>query len=299
MRFAILGTNGSWHAEKLLQAGRDLGHEMSLVDFQRLTARISSHESTLECDGIDLMTFDGVLVRGVPAGTLEQVVFRMDALHRLESAGVRVLNSPRAIETCVDKYLATARLQSAGIPVPRTIVCEGMEEALGAFEQLGRNVVVKPIFGSEGRGILRADTEAIAYRVFWTLFKMQAVLYVQEYIAHPGHDIRALVVGGKVLASMKRSSGTDFRTNVAQGGSYASFVLSEEWEEWALRAASAVGAEVAGVDLLPDAAGKPLVLEVNSTPGFKALSQTTRQDIPREIVRCLAERGLSGSGPRG
>ncbi|MFO0944716.1 MAG: RimK family alpha-L-glutamate ligase [Planctomycetota bacterium] len=289
MKLAILGTAGSWHAEQLLHAGQNLGHEMVEVDFKRLTARLSMRESAVGCGEVDLMEFDGVLVRGVPAGTLEQVVFRMDALHRLETAGVRVINPPKAIETCVDKYLTTARLQSAGIPVPRTVVCEGLDEAMEAFERLGKNVVVKPIFGSEGRGILRAETEAMAYRVFWTLFKLQAVLYIQEFIPHPGHDVRVLTIGDRVFTAMRRVSRGDFRTNVAQGGSFEAFELPPVWEDLALRAAKAVAAPIAGVDLLPDGSGSPMVIEVNSTPGFKALSQTTAKNIPAAMIEYLAE----------
>ena len=93
----------------------------------------------------------------MPPGSLEQVVFRMDVLNRLQARGVTVLNSPRALEMCVDKYLASACLETAGLPVPPTIVCQDAETALEAFEQLGGDVVVKPLFGSEGRGMVRVS----------------------------------------------------------------------------------------------------------------------------------------------
>jgi ribosomal protein S6--L-glutamate ligase len=230
-----------------------------------------------------------VLVRGVPAGGLEPIVFRMDALYRLATAGVRVVNAPKAIEACVDKYLATARLSAAGLPVPRTEVCERADDAMAAFERLGADVVLKPLFGSEGRGILRIDNVAVAERVFKALASVEAVLYLQEFVRHPGHDVRALVIGDRVTAAMRRRSNGDFRTNVARGGSFEACELSEEWSTLAVAAAKAVGAEIAGVDLLPDANGKPLVVEVNSTPGFKAIAQVTSVDLPQAIVRFVTE----------
>lgn len=288
MKIAILGTRGSWHTQRLHDAGISLGHEIHDIDFRRLRARLSPTDAALELEHFDVMNVDGVLVRGIPAGSLEQVVFRMDALHRLEAAGITVMNSARAIESCVDKYLTTARLQAWGLPVPRTITCESIEDAMEAYHLLGGDVVVKPLFGSEGRGIVRASSEALAYRVFWTLCKLQSILYIQEYIYHPGHDFRLFVIGGQVRAAMKRHATLDFRTNVAQGGVAEAYRPTEEWEELAVRAAEAVGAEIAGVDLMTGPEGLPVVIEVNSTPGFKALSQTTDINLAEAIFKHLA-----------
>src|SRR5262249_1671971 len=149
---------------------------------------------------------DAVIVRTMPPGSLEQVVFRMNLLARLEAAGVQVLNPPRAIECAVDKYLTTARLLDAGLPVPRTIVCENAEAGLLAFEEFGGDVVVKPVFGAEGRGILRASDPDLALRTFRTLERIGAVLYVQEFIEHEGFDLRVMVVDGRVLTAMRRRS---------------------------------------------------------------------------------------------
>jgi ribosomal protein S6--L-glutamate ligase len=290
VKIAILGTRGSWHAERLHEAGVKLGYDIYQIDFRRLRASLSSADASLELESFDLMNVDGVLVRGIPAGSLEQVVFRMDALHRLEAAGITVMNSARAVESCVDKYLTTARLQAWGLPVPRTITCESLDDAMEAYHRLGGDVVVKPLFGSEGRGIVRASSEAMAYRVFWTLSRLQSILYIQEYIYHPGHDYRLFVIGGQVKAAMKRHATLDFRTNVAQGGIAEAYRPTVEWEELAARATQAVGAEIAGVDLLTGPDGQPLVIEVNSTPGFKALSQTTDVTLAEAILRHLAQK---------
>jgi ribosomal protein S6--L-glutamate ligase len=297
MQVVILGLPDSWHVQQLAAAGEALGHAVRVVPFQRLTGLLGGRRAELRVGDFDLLAADGVAVRGIPPGTLEQVVFRMDALHRLQAAGVPVLNPPAAIEACVDKYLATARLQAAGLPVPRTAVCEDLDEAMAAFAALGGDVVVKPLFGSEGRGMLRIEDESLAYRVLRTLVKTGGVLYLQEHVPHPGGDVRALVLGGRVLAGMRRWSDADFRTNVSRGGRFERWDLPPAWQELAVRAAAAVGAVVAGVDLLAGPDGQPLVLEVNSTPGFQALVQTTAVPVPHEIMACLA--AMAGNARQG
>src|SRR6266851_3222831 len=148
MRIAILSAGSGWHVRDLQRAALALGHEAVAVDFRRLSACAGTPTNCLS-------GFDGVLVRTMPPGSLEQVIFRMDVLQSLQAEGVPVLNPPRALEICVDKYLASARLAAAGLRVPPTIVCQDAEAALEAFTTLGGDVVVKTLFGSEGRGMVR------------------------------------------------------------------------------------------------------------------------------------------------
>jgi ribosomal protein S6--L-glutamate ligase len=289
VRVAILGTPGSWHVEQFRSAAARLGLVADVVPLRALSAQIERTGAKLLVAGVNLLEVDRVLVRGIPAGSLEQVVLRMDVLHQLAAAGIKVLNPPRAVEACVDKHLATTRLHAAGLPVPRTAVCEGIEPALEAFHWLGGDVVVKPLFGSEGRGIVRIDNPILAERVFRALMSIQAIVYLQEFVAHPGYDVRALVLGDRVLAAMRRSSSSDFRTNVAQGAAVSPFHLPAEWHEMAVCAARTISAPLAGVDLLPNERGQPLVVEVNSAPGFRALAQTTAVDVPAAILRFLID----------
>src|SRR4051812_32401018 len=197
-----------WHVQDLDRAGGALavGFEAGPVPSVggRLGGVGAGGRERIEAGGIDLRGVAGVLVRMMPPGTLEQVVFRMDALHRLEAAGVAVVNAPRAIEAAVDKYLALARLDTEGLAVPATWVGESAAEALGAFEALGGDVVVKPLFGAEGRGLMRVADRELARRAFQALERLGAVLYVQQYVAHPGHDLRAFVLGGRVLGAIRR-----------------------------------------------------------------------------------------------
>src|SRR5262249_44045068 len=187
---------------------------------------------------------------------LEQVIFRMDVLQRLHARGIPVLNPPRSVEICVDKYLTTACLEAAGLPVPPTIVCQHADAALEAFAALGGDVIVKPLFGSEGRGMVRVSDTDLAWRTFRALERMQSVIYLQRYIPQPGWDLRALVLDGQILAAMRRRSAAGWRTNVAQGGRAEVTRLGSEQEQLALRAARVVGAAVAGVDLLPGPRGE-------------------------------------------
>src|SRR5208282_4013981 len=197
MRIGLLAGGDGWHARDLRRAARQLGHDTVLLDFRRLAAGVATK--------VDLPGgIDGVVVRTMPPGSLEQVVFRMDVLHRLQAGGVPVLNPPLALETCVDKYLASARLAAAGLPVPPTAVCQDADTALQAFADLGGDVIVKPLFGSEGRGMVRVSDPDLAWRTFRTLERLQLVLYLQRFIAHPGWDLRAFAIGGRVRASMRR-----------------------------------------------------------------------------------------------
>lgn len=282
MRIALLSGGTGWHVQDLARAATDLGHSASPLDFRTLSAGVNSASGTLA-------EFDALIVRTMPAGSLEQVVFRMDLLHEAAARGVPVLNPPRAVEVCVDKYLTTARLARAGISTPPTVVSQRSDDAMSHFARLGGDVVLKPIFGSEGRGMVRITDEETAWRTFRVLEQTGQVIYLQQFVRHPGWDLRAFVLGSRVIASMRRTAGADWRTNVAQGGVAQSVTLSEAETALALRAADAVGCPVAGVDLLPGPNGELFVIEVNAVPGWKALASACGVDVAKEVVRFLAE----------
>lgn len=287
MRFAILASPESWYFRDLARAaGAD--HEVVCLPFSEIQSRVERTGGVrITTADYDLAAFDAVLVRTMPPGSLEQVVFRMDALAQLESQGVVVLNPPKAVEVAVDKYLTTAKLARAGLHSPRTIACQTPDDAMAAFAELGGDVVVKPLFGSEGRGITRLTDEALALRAFKMLTQLGAVLYVQEYIAHEGYDCRLLVLGDDIFA-MKRTSTTDWRTNVSRGATTEAFSPDAALCDMARRAAAAVGAPIAGVDLLLGRDGQWYVLEVNAVPGWKALARTLDVDIARRVLEFTA-----------
>lgn len=280
-----------WHVGDLRRAASDLGVDFRPIPFPTVSGRVGMGGPGIGAGGLDLTGVDGVLVRMMPPGSLEQVVFRMDALHRLAAAGVPILNPPPAIEAAVDKYLTLARLEAAGLPVPPTWAGESVAEALVAFETLGGDAVVKPLFGAEGRGLVRVSDVELARRAFQTLARLGAVLYVQRFITHPGYDLRAFVLGDRVIGAIRReATGGDWRTNVAVGGIATAVDLDPDTRDLAVRAARAVGARAAGVDLLPDTeGGRLVVIEVNAVPGWRALSGVTGVDVARLLLLDVLE----------
>lgn len=282
LRVAILGPRSGWHTQRLAAVLAQRGHEVSVVRVTRMSGRVDGLPAILEGE-LALEACDVVVVRGIPAGSLEQIIFRVDALHLLEAAGVTVVNAARAIERTVDKFLASALLARAGLSTPRTVACQSREEALRAFDELGGDVIVKPLFGAMGLGMARVEHRDIAHRVFGALEIQRAVFYLQETIAHAGRDVRALVIGGLVVAAMERSAG-DWRVNLARGARAREVRLDACSEELCVRAAAALAAEVAGVDLLRGPDGRQYVVEVNGIPGWQGLEGATGVDVARAVV---------------
>jgi RimK family alpha-L-glutamate ligase len=255
--------------------------------------------TSLTSDNTSILDADAVLARIIPTGSLEQIIYRVDALHWIEERGVPVMNSPRTLERCVDKFYTTTLLQEAGLPVPETIVCEGAADAIAAVREMG-DVIVKPIFGSLGHGMVRISDPDVALRVVEPLEQIRSVFYVQRAVDHGGRDIRVFVVGGRVIGAIERvAPAGEWRTNVSRGGSVRPFDLPATWEPLALRATAAVGAEYAGVDLLPSRDGRVFVLEVNGIPGWKGLQQATGVDVAGAIVEHLVTRVRAGEAARG
>lgn len=294
MKFAVLAAPDSWYYRDLVRAAGDQ-HEVEVRSFSELTAAASSEELRLVSTGFDLRDSDAVIVRTMPPGSLEQVVFRMDAIGRLEAAGATVVNSARSLEAAVDKFLCTAKLRDAGLAIPRTFVCQTVDEAMLAFEELGSDVVLKPLFGGEGRGITRIADENLALRAFQMLTQLNAVLYLQEFVPHLGYDIRLFVLGSRVFG-MKRRNAHDWRTNVSRGAVTESFAVDDRYQALARTAAKSVGATIAGVDILPAVDGRELVLEVNAVPGWKALARTLHLDIAAMILDEVAQMASKSGG---
>jgi len=236
---------------------------------------------------------DVVVVRGIPRGSLEQIVFRVDALHALQAVGVRAVNTALAIEHTIDKFLASALLAAAGVPTPRTVACERAEDALAAFDALGGDVIVKPVFGSMGFGMARVEDRDVAQRVFRALEIERAVYYLQETVPHDGVDVRALVVGERVIAAIERV-GTGWRANLARGARARAIALEDDRAALCVRAAAALGCEYAGVDLLRGADGRDQVLEVNGIPGWRGVEEATGVDVAAALVGHLEGLGLLG-----
>jgi RimK family alpha-L-glutamate ligase len=285
VHLAVLAARTGWHTQELERAAAERGHQATVLPYETLVASIGPvpglRSRATELDSVDL-----VLARIIPSGSLEQIIFIVDALHRLEDRGIRVVNSPRAIERTVDKFWTSALLEQCGIPTPETVVCESPEEASAAFRILG-DVIVKPLFGSMGLGMVRVSDEEMAFRVFRTIEQIRGVYYLQRAIDHDGADVRAFVIGGRIVGAIARKS-PGWRTNLARGGTAQSVSLTDEGASLAVRAAAAVGAEYAGVDLLTGRDGTTYVLEVNGIPGWRGLQEATGLDVAGRLIDYLA-----------
>jgi RimK family alpha-L-glutamate ligase len=293
MDIAILSARTGWHTDELCRALAERGHTGRVLPYEGLVARLGNERartSDLSSENTELFGADAVLARIIPNGSLEQIIYRVNALHWLETRGTIVMNSPRAIERSVDKFYASALLQESGLPTPETVVCEGTSDAMDAVRKMG-DVVVKPLFGSMGHGMVRVSDPDVAFRVFRSLEQVRSVFYVQRVIEHDGCDVRVFVVGGRMLGAIeRRAPDGQWRTNFTRGGSVRPFDLPKNWEQLALRAASAIGADYAGVDLLPSRDGQVFVLEVNGIPGWQGLQQATGLDVAGAIVDHLQYR---------
>jgi RimK family alpha-L-glutamate ligase len=290
MKIAILGKEGAWYTNALQKAFS--AHKIAAPCFPitGLAASLGT-KSGLSVDNKELESFDAVIVRAIPMGSLEQIIYRMDALHRLEKAGVRVINSAKALEQGVDKYYTLSLMEGLGIPIPETIVTERFADALEAFDTLGGDVVVKPLFGSEGRGIVRVTDKETAYRVFRALELGRYIYYLQEYLPHGCEDIRVFVIGGKAVAAMTRR-GTTWKANMSYGAKAEPLKIDKTLAEMSIAAAQALGAEYAGVDILPLEGGGYSLIEVNTIPGWKGLKKATGFDAGSALADYILKEAL-------
>ena len=286
-QIALLGASGSWHCQKLAAAFSRHGIDVAFADPLSLNSALGS-KAVVASANVGLSNLDLLMVREVPGGSLEQVIFRMDALHQLENSGVRVMNSPYAIEKMVDKYYTLSLLQQTGINVPDTRVCEDFNTAMQFYDELGGDVVVKPLFGSRGIGMVRVTESDTAGRVFKALQMGNYVYYLQRFIPHGNRDTRVMVVGTECIAAMDRVSDT-WKTNIHNGSTPHARQMDLEMQAICLQAASTLGAAYCGIDLVQDADSSLYVLEVNSMPAWQGLQQVTTADIAQVIAdHCLS-----------
>ncbi|MDH5438647.1 MAG: RimK family alpha-L-glutamate ligase [Candidatus Bathyarchaeota archaeon] len=279
----ITRDKNGWCTTQLREAMKKQNISPMCFSFSQLVARVK-YKPVASVGEINILKdLNALITRPIGRGSLEEIIFKMNLLYRLERLGMLIINSPSSIERSVDKYYALALLEEHGLPVPRTAVTESYREALKCFHELGSDVVVKPLFGSRGVGSTRISDPDVATRVFRTISFYHGVLYLQEFVPHGVSDVRAFVVGDRVIASMQRVAGS-WKTNVSLGAKPVPFQLSRELEDMAVRTAKTIGCKVAGVDILEGPDG-PLIVELNSQPGWRGLQSVTKANIADEIVR--------------
>jgi len=272
----------AWSSTQLREELTKRGISYECFTFPKLVAQLG-YKPYFKVNNMRLVEeLDALVIRPIGRGSLEELVFRMDMLYKLERQGFLVINPAEAIEHCVDKYDILAILEDNGIPVPRTVATESIKEALKAFAELGGDVVVKPLFGSRGIGATRVVASEIASTAFKAITFHHGVIYSQEFVPHGYSDIRAFVVDGRVIAAMRRVS-ESWKTNYSQGAKPSPIELTPELEELAFKASTSVCCKSAGVDILEGPKG-PVIVDVNSQPGWKGLQMVTKVNVAEEIV---------------
>ena len=297
LRIGLVVDNIDWHARALLRVLATLGATSTPI---RLTACgfATSSATGLAIDGFAAGLPDAIVVRSMSGGSLEAVTLRLGILHAARDLGVMVWNDARAIERCVDKSMTSFLLARAGIATPPTWAVESREAATAIVEHACAPCVLKPLFGSQGRGLRLIRTaddlpEPAA---------VNGVYYLQRFVGieRDGfRDFRLLVSRGRVIAAMARHS-PGWITNVKRGARPVAVVANEEMRELAVRAAAAVGAAFAGVDVLYDTDNRPTVLEVNSMPAWAGLQKVTSFDIAAalasDVVAAMTDHLTQGVG---
>ena len=292
-RIAIVTDDPGWHGRQLLKALAAQGAEGYYLRLQDCAIDLDQPSGlTLGAQGATLP--DGVFVRGVPGGTLEQVILRLDILHALRNLGIPVYNDARAVERTVDKAMTSLMLHQAGIPTPPTWVVEDPAAAHARVTQewaAGHEVVCKPLFGSQGAGLLRlAPGGAMP-----ALDDYRGVAYLQRFIPAEGgiyRDFRVFVIGGRVDSAMARY-GRDWINNVAQGARCEHLHVHGDLEQLAVAATRVLDMDYAGVDIMRGHDGRLQVLEINSVPAWYGLQSVTPHRIAERLVADLLERRVA------
>ena len=285
-RVPVFTDDPGWHGQRLKEAFATRGYEAIFVSIKDCFLSL-----TVDSAGVVIPSFNAlpklVFVRGVPGGTLQQVIARLDVLHGLEMLGVKVYNSGRAIERTVDKAMTSLMLHHKGIPTPDTWICESRHQAQAIISREISNdspLVIKPLFGSQGNGVrlLKIDDRLPVPMEAY----VDGLYYLQRYIDSgegTWHDHRVFVIRGKAIGAMVRY-GASWVNNVALGGQCEAFPHEGEMAALAEAAASAVDIDYCGVDIIRDRHGKLFVLEVNSIPAWKGLQSVLEVDVAQALV---------------
>jgi ribosomal protein S6--L-glutamate ligase len=297
MKIGILSRNRHLYStERLRDAAIERGHEVSVVDYLRAYIDITSANPRVLLRGEEL-TFDAV----VPRIGASYTFYGTALVRQFEMMGVYSLNSSAGITKSRDKLHAMQLLARAQVGLPVTGFAHATQDVAGLLDVVGGSpVVIKLLEGTQGLGVVLAETKKAAESVIGAFRQLDANFLVQEYIEESrGADIRAFVVGGKVVAAMKRTGGPgEFRSNLHRGGTAEPITLTPAERTAAVKAAKTMGLNVAGVDLLQAHRG-PVVLEVNSSPGLEGIEKASQMDVARSIIEHIEHRVDRRNAPKG
>ncbi|MGC9443359.1 MAG: RimK family alpha-L-glutamate ligase [Candidatus Methanospirareceae archaeon] len=284
-----------WTAAAFVKHIERTGAQAVPLNLAQLSASLSPATCSISDARSQTVDLDALIVRDVGISfALEQISFKFDLIRQLEAI-MPVMNTSAAIQNAANKFYSFVLFQRAQLPISRTLVTAELDVALNAIAAWGR-AIVKPIFGSQGKGIVMlSEEEPNVESTLAGLLKERGVLYIQEFVPNPGRDIRVFVVGEEALGAMYRVSlDGSVVSNLSQGGRPVRCELTGELRDLAVRATKAVGADFAGVDLIEGEDGL-LLLEVNGTPSGRGINQACGIDVTEEIVADLFERLLQGT----
>ena len=226
---------------------------------------------------------NGLILRSIGGGSTDQITSRISVLEAMEFSGIRVFNSAYSHRRAKDKLATLVWLAHHGIPIPRTTVTERLAVAVASTKRY-KDIVSKPLRGSQGQGIFRLDDPDLAFRIFKILQTANQTMLIQEFIETPGRDIRVFVVGNRVIGAMYRYAKPGaWKTNVSRGGKPEECPISKDLEQLAINASKAMQMDFAGIDLLESKTGL-VVSEVNSAPNWSGLQKATGIDAAEEII---------------
>ncbi len=283
MKIALLSRNKKlYSSRRLIEAAEEKGHEVQVIDVLRVYMNIASHKPSIHYKGEELNDFDAVIPRIGASVT----AYGAAVLRQFEMMGVFPLNESVAITRSRDKLRSLQLLSRKGIGLPVTVYASKPDDVKDMIKMVGGTpLVVKLLEGTQGIGVVLAENQKAAESIIEGFMGVKANILVQEYIKESkGADIRCFVIGGKVVASMKRQGPEgEFRSNMHRGGTASTIRITPEERSTAVRAAKIMGLNVAGVDLLRSNHG-PVVMEVNSSPGLEGIETTTGKDIAGMII---------------
>lgn len=288
MKIAILSNGpGNYSTKRLKKIALERGHEVDIIKYRDCYASIEKSEPTVWYKGEPLSGYDAIIPRIASSMTR----YGSMIVRQFEMQGIYTITSSISIVRSRDKLRSMQLLARAGVGIPKTVVSRGASDSDDLIEQLGgAPVIIKLARGTHGNGVVLAETKKAAKSVLQAFYVMDqdgTNILLQEFIKESaGMDIRVFVVGGKVVASMKRQSlDDDFRSNLHQGGEGEKVKLSDEERKVAIKAARSMGLNICGVDLMRSGRG-PLVLEVNSSPGF-GIEEVTGRDVATPIIEYI------------
>lgn len=297
VRFCILSRNPAHYStRRIVETAEKRGHSVLVIDYLRCVLELSRGGPAVFYAGSALPAFDAVLPR-VASGS--DAAYGIAVTRQFEAAGARCVNTGLSIHHACDKLRTLQAVAEAGLAIPRTGYAHAGADKDLLIEQVGGPpVILKLMQGTHGAGVLLAPTRKAAESQIAAFQQVGSNFLVQEFIAEAlGRDLRALVVGGKVVAAMQRSAPDgDFRSNLHRGGTAQAAKLSATERRMAQRAARALGLNVAGVDLIRSKRG-PLVLEVNASPGLEGIEGATKVDVAGSIVTLMEKLARKPRGP--